>query len=77
MEFGGLFRMSKEWPRGVVGYYNGNWKGVCKTYQNEFEVHITQTMAKTFYKQLIMSFKSIGYPWLTKFIVYKVFQLEV
>jgi hypothetical protein len=44
------FRMLKEWSKGVVEYYGGDWKGVCKTYKHEFEVHITQAMAKKFYK---------------------------
>ncbi len=41
MEFGDLFRTSKEWSRGVVGYHRGDYKGVCKAYQNELKVHIT------------------------------------
>ncbi len=50
MKFGDLFRMLKEWSKGVVEYYGGDWRGVCKTYKHEFEVHITQAMAEKFYK---------------------------
>jgi hypothetical protein len=65
--------MLKERSKGVVEYYGGDWKGVCKTYKHEFEVHITQAMAKKFYKWLVVIFKyigcnrSMGYPWLTTF----------